>query len=353
MGRVLVTGHDGYVGSVLCPILMNAGYDVVGIDTRLFRHCDFGSAPQPVHEVIEKDIRDIGLEDLDDIQGAIHLAGLSNDPLGDLDPELTHAINYEAAVRLARLAKAAGVGRFIAASSCSIYGASEGEGLLVESSPANPVTPYAAAKAAMEADLTALSGDGFEPVFIRPGTVYGMSPRIRFDLVLNNLVAWAMTTGEVLLKSDGQAWRPLLHVNDLSRAIVALFEAPAALVSNRAFNLVATEENHRVIELAQIVAETVPGSRLRFSDGFIADRRNYRVSGDLLAQTLPDLKFDWTLGEGAAELYAAYRQIGLRHDDFEGQRYQRLAHLKARIADGSIGSDLRPNSVSGLVEVAS
>ncbi len=344
--KVLVTGHAGYLGTLLTPRLSAAGHQVFGLDSQLFADCGFGVDAPPV-SAVTKDLRDITEADLAGMQAVVHLAGLSNDPLGDLDPALTHVINHAAASRLALLARRAGVQRFIVASSCSVYGASESEDLLTEDAPLRPVTPYAEAKARMEDDVRELADDHFQPVFLRPATVYGVSPRIRFDLVLNNLVAWAVTSGQVLLKSDGQAWRPLLHALDLVSVVIALLDAPADRVAGQAFNLVRTDENYRVSELAELVAQTVPGSRVEFQAGYIHDKRNYRVSGERLLQALPELRFDWDVRRGAQQLYDAYIAQQLQPGDFEGPRYQRLAHLKAALAAGRIRTDLRPLSFGG------
>jgi len=339
--RVLVTGHNGYVGTVMVPMLIAAGHDVVGLDSNLYKHATFGDADGTQNiQALEKDIRDVGASDLEGFEAVIHLAGLSNDPLGDLNPELTLEINHLASVRLARLAKEAGVQRFIFSSSCSNYGAG-GQDWIDEESPFNPVTPYGISKVRVEQDVAQLADDNFSPTFPRSATAYGVSPRLRFDLVLNNLVAWAFTTGRVHLKSDGMAWRPIVHIEDMARAFIAMLHAPRELVHNQAFNVGRTGENYRVREMAEIVAETVPGSRIEFAEGAGPDKRCYRVNCDKLLQTLPEFKPQWDARRGAQELYAAFRKVGLTPEEFEGSRYKRVAHIKHLISTGRLDESLR------------
>jgi nucleoside-diphosphate-sugar epimerase len=337
--RVLVTGHSGYIGTVLVPLLVDAGHDVVGLDSDLFRRCTFGDEPQAI-PTMDKDIRDVQAADLDGFEAVMHLAGLSNDPMGDLNPALTDKINYQASVRLARLAKEVGVTRFVFSSSCSNYGAA-GEDLLDEEAAFNPVTPYGMSKVHVEQDVKELADEGFSPTFLRNATAYGVSPRLRFDLVVNNLVAWAFTTGQVFLKSDGTAWRPLVHVEDISRAFLSVLHAPRDLVHNQAFNVVPPNENYRIREVADIVAETVPGSRVEYATAASTDKRCYRVDGSRLVRALPDYKPVWDVRRGAAELYAAYQKVGLSLEEFEGPRYKRLAHLQKLIDGRYLDADLR------------
>ncbi len=343
--RVLVTGHNGYVGSVMVSLLLAAGHTVTGLDTNFYHGVPFGAAvdrkvgQSPLHE-IQKDIRDIDAHDLDGIEAVIHLAALSNDPLSDLNPALTYAINHVAAVRLAQLAKRVGIQRFIFASSCSNYGAA-GDDWLDESSPFNPITPYGRSKVQVEEDVARLADDNFSPVFMRSATAYGVSPQLRCDIVLNNLVAWAYTTGRVHLKSDGAAWRPLVHVEDMGRAFLAALQAPRDLVHNQAFNVGRSEENYRIGELAAIVAETVPGSRVEYAADAKPDKRCYRVNSAKLARTLPDFKPQWDARRGALALYTAYQKVGLRLEDVEGPRYQRISRIKALINEGRLDENLR------------
>lgn len=339
--RVLVTGHNGYVGTVMVPMLQNAGHEVVGMDTNLYQGATFGEENETAATpAIEKDVRDVVAEDLEGFDAVIHLAGLSNDPLGDLNPELTYEINHRASVRLAELAKEVGVERYIFSSSCSNYGAGL-QDWLNEESPFNPVTPYGRSKVMVEQDVAKLADDSFSPTFLRSATAYGVSPRLRFDLVLNNLVAWAYTTGLVFLKSDGTPWRPVVHIEDMSRAFKAVLEAPRDLVHNEAFNVGRPEENYRIRELATIVAETVPNSRVEFAEGASPDKRNYRVNCSKIADTLPGFKPVWDVRKGAQELYEAYQRVGLELDEFEGPRYRRISHIKELMASGRLDDRLR------------
>jgi len=341
--RVLVTGHNGYVGTRMMPMLIAAGYDVAGLDSNLYKESTFGEEQKNIDfPEIRKDIRDIDASDLKGFDVVIHLAGLSNDPLGDLNPDLTFEINHKASVRMAKLAKKVGVERFIFSSSCSNYGAG-GQDWLDENSPLNPVTPYGTSKVLVEQEVARLADDNFSPTFMRSGTAYGVSPRLRFDLVLNNLVAWAFTTGRVFLKSDGSAWRPIVHIEDMSLAFLSALNAPRELVNNQTFNVGRTDENYRVRDIAEIVAETVPGSRIEFAGGAEPDKRNYRVCCDKIVRELPDFKPRWDARKGAKELYEAYKRIGLALDEFEGPRYRRLDHIKHLLSTGRLDENLRWN----------
>jgi len=326
-------------------MLQATGYEVVGLDSDLFRRCTFGSDPQDA-PTIEKDVRDVTQEDLQGFDAVLHLAALSNDPLGNFRPELTYDINYRASVHLARLAKQAGVTRYIFSSSCSNYGAA-GDNFIDESAACNPVTPYGISKVRTENDVTLLADDTFSPVFLRNATAYGVSPRLRFDLVLNNLVAWAVTTGRIYLKSDGTPWRPIVHIEDIARAFVAVLNAPREKVHNRTFNVGRNEDNYRIRDLAEIVAATVPDSRVDYAPDAGPDKRNYRVDCHHIHQVLPDFKPQWDARRGAQELYAAYQHVGLTLDEFEGPRYKRIAHIKELIATGELDETLR-RQVSSL-----
>ncbi len=338
--RVLLTGHKGYIGMVLVPMLLEAGYEVVGLDSDLYKNCIFGDSINfKISEKI-KDIRDVNLRDLKGVDAVLHLAGLSNDPLGDLNPELTNKINYQASVNLAKFAKKAGVKRFIFSSSCSNYGAG-GQDMLVETSALNPVTPYGISKVNVEKEVTKLADDEFSPVFLRNATAYGVSPRLRFDLVLNNLVAWAYTTGKVHLKSDGMSWRPIVHIRDISQAFIAALDAPKELIHNATFNVGRTEENYLIRDIAQLVKDVVPGSVVEFADTSGPDKRNYKVNCDKIINTLPGFKPVWTARKGAEELYAAYHEIGLKLEDFEGPKYRRISHIQQLLKNGLLDTDLR------------
>lgn len=338
--RVLVTGHNGYVGTVMMPMLIAGGHDVVGLDTNLYDGSTFGADVVRDFPEINKDIRDIQAEDLEGFEAIIHLAGLSNDPLGDLNPELTYEINHRASVRLAELAKEVGVERFVFSSSCSNYGAGVTE-WLDENSEFNPVTPYGRSKVMVERDVSKMASDNFSPTFLRSGTAYGVSPRLRFDLVLNNLTAWAFTTGQVYLKSDGTPWRPIVHIKDMALAFKCAIETPRELVHNQAFNVGQSDENYQIRQMADIVGEVVPDSEVKYADGATADKRDYRVNCDKIKNTLVGYEPEWTARKGAQELYEAYKAVGLELADFEGPRYRRLKHIKSLIDSGRLTDELR------------
>ena len=323
----------------MAPLIADAGHEVVGLDSDLFEQCTFGGPPRAFPS-IRKDLRDVELSDLDGFDAVIHLAGLSNDPLGNLNPNLTYDVNHHASVRLARLSKEAGVKRFLFSSSCSTYGAA-GDKILDETAEFNPVTPYGRSKVLVEQEVALLASPEFSPVFLRNATAYGVSPRLRFDLVLNNLTAWALTTGRVFIKSDGTPWRPIVHIEDISLAFLAALEAPCELIHNQAFNVGRSEENYQIRDLAQIVKETVPGCAIEFAADAGPDKRCYRADFSRILKTLPAFQPKWNARRGARELYEAYRKVGLRVEDFEGPRYKRIDHIQGLLASGRLNSNLR------------
>lgn len=337
--RILLTGSQGYVGCVLAPLARAAGHIVVGADVDLFRDCTFGES-DPGAAKLATDIRDLTAEDLRGFEAVIHLAGLSNDPLGDLDPALTAAINETATVSLATAAREAGVRRFVFASSCSNYGPS-GDALVDEEAPLQPLTPYAVSKVRAEQALQSLAGVSFSPVLLRSATAYGLSPRLRFDLVVNNLAAWACASGRVRLKSDGMAWRPLVHVEDMARAFLAVLDAPREAVHNQAFNVGRTDENFRVREIAEIVREAAPEAAIEYADGAIHDERCYRVSFEKLRERVPGFQPRRTVRDGAQELVEAFQSAILSVEEIEGSRYNRVSHIRRRLAVGDLAPSLR------------
>jgi nucleoside-diphosphate-sugar epimerase len=323
----------------MVPMLVQAGHTVVGLDSDLFQQCTFRRGIFDVQE-LRVDLRDVQAGDLEGFDALIHLAALSNDPLSDLNPSITYDINHAASVRLARMAKEAGIPRFLYSSSCSSYGKA-GDDLVDETAELHPITAYAISKVRVEQDVARLADDRFSPTFLRNATAYGVSPRLRFDLVLNNLTAWAYAKGRVHIKSDGTPWRPIVHIEDIARAFIAVLAAPREIVHNEALNVGQTEENYRIRELADIVQEVVPGSQIDYATDGGPDPRCYRVNFGKIQRLLPEFKPQWNARRGAEELYDAYRRGGLVIDDCEGPRFKRIDHLKYLLATHRLDATLR------------
>jgi nucleoside-diphosphate-sugar epimerase len=342
--KVLVTGHRGYIGVEMVTVLRSAGYEVVGLDTGFYDECDFRKPPDDIPN-LNVDLRDITAEPLRGFDAVIHLAALSNDPLGNVNPELTYGINLHASVKLARAAKEAGVGRFLFSSSCSLYGAG-GDGFLDETAAFNPVTAYGESKVRVEQEVATIASDDFSPVYLRNATAYGISRRLRADIVVNNLVGHALTTGKVLLQSDGTPWRPLVHIRDIIHAFETMLKAPRDVIHNQAFNVGRTSENYQIRDVANLVAEVVPNCQVSFAAGASADARDYRVDFSKIEKTLPGFNPTWTLRKGIEEMYQAYRDGEMTAEEFLGPRYYRLKTVQGLKERGSLDEDLRRTGVA-------
>lgn len=345
--RILVTGHDGYIGTVLTPILTANGYDVVGLDTCLYADSKFGPQPDAIPNV-HKDLRDVVADDLVGVDAVVHLAAISNDPVGDLDRTITYDINHRSTVRLARAARDAGASRFLFSSSCSLYGAASTDDVLTEEADFNPITPYGHSKVLAERDLAELATAEFSPVLLRNATAYGVSPRLRTDIVVNDLTGRALIDGSVLIKSDGTPWRPLVHVEDIALAFVAMLEAPRDAIHNEAFNIGLNSENYQIREIADMVADAVTDSEIAYARGAGPDKRSYRVDFTKVAERVPEFRPVWTVANGVGQLAEAYVREGLTADDFTGARYTRIATIKRLQAEGRLGTDLRHMKTPGL-----
>lgn len=337
--KVLVTGHNGYIGSVMVPLLEAAGHDVTGLDTYLYESCLFG-APVPDIPALRMDLREVEPRHLEGFDAVIHLAALCNDPLGNLNPDITYQINHRASVRLAQAAREAGVRRWLFASSCSLYGVA-GDELLTEAASFNPITPYGESKILTERDVRLLANDQFSPTFLRNATAYGVSPRLRADIVVNNLVGYAVTCGDVLIQSDGTPWRPLVHVEDIGQAFLEVLHAPIEAIHNQAFNVGRNDDNLRVRDVADLVQTTVPGCTIRYAEGGGPDPRSYRVDCSKLARTLPGFQPRWSVQKGVEQLYLAFRQAGLSREQFLGNNYLRIKQVQHLQAEGRLTEDLR------------
>jgi nucleoside-diphosphate-sugar epimerase len=342
--RVLVAGDGGYIGAVLVPFFRSAGLEVDGLDLGLYDGCDLGPAQPGTEAQGHADMRDVTATQLTGYDAVVCLAALSNDPLGDLNPAATYSVNLDGTLHLARMARQAGVPRFLFSSSCSLYGAA-GSAAVAEDADLFPVTPYGETKVMAERELAKLADDNFSPVYLRNATAYGASTRLRLDIVVNNLTAGALTTGQVRLESDGTPWRPLVHIEDISRAFLAVLRAPRELVHDEAFNVGRSQDNVQIRQIAEQVRDTVPNSEVTFADNAGPDLRNYRVDFGKLNDTFPELDLRWTVGDGIAELLASYTKYGLTYEDFTSSRFVRLRRIKELMAAGEVDEMLKRPSV--------
>jgi len=335
--KVLVTGTEGYLGCLLAPLLMDRGFDVVGVDTGFYKVGWLYNGTNKTAKTLNKDIRHITAEDLEGVEAVVHMAELSNDPTGQLSPNITYDINHKGSVRLAELSKQAGVRRFVYMSSCSVYGVASAD-VVTEETPVNPQTAYAECKTLVERDVKPMADDNFSPTFMRNATAFGASPRMRFDIVLNNLSGLAWTTKEIKMTSDGTPWRPLVHALDIAKSIICVLEAPRDIVHNQVFNVGDTANNYQVKEIAEIVAETFPGCALSFGDNG-SDNRSYRVSFEKINTQLPGFKCEWNARRGAEQLYKVFSQIDMTKEVFEARGFTRLKQLEYLIRTQQIDKD--------------
>ena len=335
--KVLVTGTEGYLGSLLPSLLMQRGHEVIGVDTGYYKVGWLYHGTEVTALTLNKDIRQITAEDLQGVEAIVHMAELSNDPTGQLSPNITYDINHKGSVRLASLAKAAGIRRFVYMSSCSVYGVAT-EGDVTEETPVNPQTAYAECKTLVERDLQAMADDSFSPTFLRNATAFGASPRMRFDIVLNNLAGLAWTTKEIKMTSDGTPWRPLVHALDICKAIVCSLEAPRDIVHNQIFNVGDTSNNYQVREIAEIVAKIFKGCQLSFGQNG-SDNRSYRVSFDKINKTLPGFKCEWDAVRGAQQLFDLFTQIDMTEETFLFRGFTRLKQLEYLLRTQQIDRD--------------
>ncbi|RUT07872.1 NAD-dependent dehydratase [Dulcicalothrix desertica PCC 7102] len=335
--KVLVTGTEGYLGSLLPALLHERGHEVLGVDTGYYKVGWLYNGTEITAKTLNKDIRHITAEDLGGVEAIVHMAELSNDPAGQLAPNITYDINHKGSVRLANLAKDAGIRRFVYMSSCSVYGVATA-GDVTEESPVNPQTAYAECKTLVERDLAPMASDDFSPTFMRNATAFGASPRMRFDIVLNNLSGLAWTTKEIKMTSDGTPWRPLVHALDICKAIVCALEAPRDIVHNQIFNVGDTSNNYRVKEIAEIIADVFKGCKLSFGDNG-ADNRSYRVSFEKINTVLPGFKCDWNAQRGAEQLYDLFQRIDMTEETFTSRGFTRLKQLEYLIRTAQIDQD--------------
>ncbi len=342
--NILVTGNKGYIGSLMTGKLVEKGYNVTGFDTSFFNKCNFYETNYEIKQ-INKDIRNVSREDLKKVDAVIHLAALSNDPTGALNPSLTDDINHVASVNLARIAKEEGVERYLFSSSCSMYGIASSDEMVTETSPFNPVTAYARSKVDTERDVSKLATESFAPVFLRNGTAYGITPTLRMDLVLNNLVGWAFTTGQIKIMSDGTPWRPIIHVEDITNAFIAALEAPLDSVNNQAFNVGANSENYQIKDMAETVKRTVPDCEITYSMEHGSDSRTYKVDFSKIKKILPKFKPKWDLKKGTIEIYSSFKEYGLTVEEMN-TKYNRLYNINQLISSAQIDQTLRWNERS-------